>query len=63
MKLHEVNEKIASNNYVKENAWLGLTSSWSIKDLERSYKTFPEVCRDTTYDLLVDDCGDDCGGS
>ncbi len=44
-KLHEaaVNEKIASNNYVKENAWLDLTSSWSIKDLERSYKTFPEV--------------------
>ncbi len=36
-KLHEAafNEKIARNNYVKENAWLDLTSSWSIKDLER----------------------------
>ncbi len=54
-KLHDaaVNEKIANNNYVKENACLDLTSSWSIKDLERSYKTFPEVLRGTTYDLLV----------
>ncbi len=50
-KLHEaaVQEKIAGNNYVKENAWLDLTSSWSIKYLERSYKTF----RGTMYDLLV----------
>ncbi len=54
-KLHEatIQEKIASNNYVKENAWLDLTSSWSIKDLERSYKTFREVRCGTTYDLLV----------
>ncbi len=43
-KLHEsfFKEKLASNSYVPENAWLDLTSSWSIKDLERSYKTFPE---------------------
>ncbi len=54
-KLHKatVQEKIASNNYVKENAWLDLTSSWSIKDLKRSYKTFLEICHGTTYELLV----------
>ncbi len=54
-KLHEatLQEKIASNNYVKENTWLDLTSSWSIKDLDRSYKTFPEVRHGTMYDLLV----------
>ncbi len=34
-KLHEssLKEKLASNNYVPENAQLDLTSSWSIKDL------------------------------
>ncbi len=54
-KLHKatVQEKIASNNYVKENAWLDLTSFWSIKDLKRSYKTFPEVSHGTTYELFV----------
>ncbi len=35
-------KKQASNSYVSENAWLDLTSSWSIKDLERNFKTFPE---------------------
>ncbi len=44
-KLHEpaISEKLATNLYVKENDWLDLTSSWSIKDLERNYKTFPEI--------------------
>ncbi len=37
-----VANKQASNNYVSENAWLDLTSSWSIKDLERNFKTFPD---------------------
>ncbi len=32
----------ASSSYVSENAWLDLTSSWSIKDLEKNFKTFPE---------------------
>ncbi len=35
-------KKQASNSYVSEIAWLDLTSSWSIKDLERNFKTFPE---------------------
>ncbi len=35
-------KKQASNSYVSENAWLDLTSSWSIKDLERNFKTFLE---------------------
>ncbi len=54
-KLHDasIQDKIVSDNYVKENAWLDLTSSWSIKDLERNYKTFPEVRRGSTYYLLV----------
>ncbi len=37
-----VMKKQASNSYVSENAWLDLTSSWSIKDLERNFNTFPE---------------------
>ncbi len=37
-----VAKKQASNSYVSENAWLDLTSSWSIKDLERNFKTLPE---------------------
>ncbi len=34
-KLHELSlkEKLATNSYVAENAWLDLTSSWSIKDV------------------------------
>ncbi len=41
-KLHEpaISEKLVTNVYVKEHAWLDLTSSWSIKDLEMNYKTF-----------------------
>ncbi len=35
-------KKQASSSYVSENAWLDLTSSWLIKDLERNFKTFPE---------------------
>ncbi len=35
-------KKQASNSYVSENAWLDLTSSWSFKDLDRTFKTFPE---------------------
>ncbi len=54
-KLHEssLKEKLASNSYVPENVWLDLTSSWSIKDLERSYKTFPESRCGNSYDLVV----------
>ncbi len=36
-----VAKKQASNSSVSENAWLDLTSTWSIKDLERYFKTFP----------------------
>ncbi len=32
-----VAKKQASDSYVTENAWLDLTSSWSIKDLERNF--------------------------
>ncbi len=48
-RLHEssLKEKLANNSYVTENA------SWSIKDLERSYKTFPESCCGTSYKLIV----------
>ncbi len=42
MNRPSLKKKLASNSYVPENAWLDLTSSWLIKDLERSYKTFPE---------------------
>ncbi len=54
-KLHEssLKEKLASNSYVPENAWLDLTSSWSIKDLGRSYKTFPESHYGTSYDVFI----------
>ncbi len=37
-----VTKKQASDSYVSENALLDLTSSWSMKDLERNFKTFPE---------------------
>ncbi len=46
-------EKLSTNSYVTENAWLDLTSSWSIKDLERSYKTFRESCCGSMYKLIV----------
>ncbi len=36
-------EKLATNRYVKENAWLDLTSSLSITNLERNCKTVPEA--------------------
>ncbi len=34
-KLHDLalKEKIATNWFMKENAWLDLNSSWSIKDI------------------------------
>ncbi len=53
--LHQdaVTKKQASNNYVSENAWLGLTSSWSIKDLERNFKTFPESHDGSHHTLIV----------
>ncbi len=43
-KLHNqaLKDKLATNWYINENAWLDLTSSWSIKDIEKRYKTFPE---------------------
>ncbi len=54
-KLHDtaIQEKQATNRYVAENAWLDLTSSWSIKDLERSFKTFLESRCGLTYELIV----------
>ncbi len=56
--MHKVYEpaisvKLVTNRYVKENAWLDLTSSWSIKDLEMNYKTFPEACSASSYELFV----------
>ncbi len=44
-KVHEPMLKaiVASNLYMKENTWLDLTSSWSIKDIEKRFKTFPET--------------------
>ncbi len=46
-------KKFATNCYVKENAWLDLTSSWSIKDLERNCKTFPEARSASSYKLFI----------
>ncbi len=48
-----VTKKQASNSYVSENAWLDLTSSWSIKDLERNFKTFPESHAGSHHTLIV----------
>ncbi len=48
-----VTKKQASNSYVSENAWLDLTSSWSIKALERNFKTFPESCVGSNHTLFV----------
>ncbi len=36
-----------------QNAWLDLTSSWSIKDLERNFKTFPESRAGSHPTLIV----------
>ncbi len=41
-----------TNPYVKENAWLDLTSSWSIKNLERNYETVPEATSASSYELF-----------
>ncbi len=35
-----VAKKQANNSYLSENAWLDLTSSWSIKDLEINFLDF-----------------------
>ncbi len=53
--LHQdtVAKKQASNSYVSENAWLDLTSSWSIKDLERNFKTFTESRAGSHPTLIV----------
>ncbi len=53
--LHQnaVMKKQASNSYVSENAWLDLTSSWSIKDLERNFKTCPESRSGCHHTLIV----------
>ncbi len=39
--LHDpvIKEKLATKSYVNENAWLDLTSHWSIKDIMKNYKT------------------------
>ncbi len=54
-KLHNaaLKELLATNWYMKENAWLDLTSSWSIKHIEKRYKTFPENHTGATMRLLV----------
>ncbi len=55
-KLHDqaLKDKLVTNWYIKENnAWLDLTSSWSIKDIEKRYKTFPENHTGATMRLLV----------
>ncbi len=51
--LHQdaVAKKQASNSYVSENAWLDLTSFWSIK--ERNFKTFPESRAGSHPTLIV----------
>ncbi len=36
-----------------ENAWLYLTSSWSIKNIEKRFKTFPESHTGATMKVLV----------
>ncbi len=46
-------KKQASNSYVSENAWLDLTSSWSIKNLNRNFKTFPESRAGSHPTLIV----------
>ncbi len=54
-KIHQpaISDKLATNRYVKENAWLDLTSSWSIKDLEKNCKTFPEARNASLYKPFV----------
>ncbi len=47
-----VTKKQASNSSVS-NAWLDLTSSWSIKDLEGNFKTFPESRAGSHPTLIV----------
>ncbi len=53
-KVHEpaLEAKITTNWYVKENAWLDPTSSWSIKDVERRFKTLPERHTGSSFELL-----------
>ncbi len=53
--LHQnaITKKQASNSYISGNAWLDLTSSWSIKDLERNFKTFPERRAGSHHTLTV----------
>ncbi len=54
-KVHEPMPKamVASNLYMKETTWLNLTSSWSIKDIEKRHKTFPETHVGGITKLLV----------
>ncbi len=56
--IHKVHEpalkvKIDTNWYVKENAWLNLTSSWSIKDIERRFNSLPERHICSSFELLI----------
>ncbi len=53
--LHQdaVAKKQARDSYVSENAWLDLTSSWWIKDLEMNFKTFPESRVGSIHTLSV----------
>ncbi len=54
-KVHEpaLKAKLDTNWYLKENAWLDLTSSWSINDIERRFKTLPERHIGSSFELLV----------
>ncbi len=53
LHLDAVTKKQVSNSYVSENAWLDLTCSWLIKDLERNFKTFPESRAGSNHKLYV----------
>ncbi len=54
-KVHKpaLKAKLDTNWYVKENAWLNLTSSWSIKRIKRRFKTLPERHIGSSFELLV----------
>ncbi len=54
-KLHNpaLKDKLGTKNCVRENAWLDLTSSWSIKDIEKRFKTFLENHTGSTMRLVI----------
>ncbi len=44
---------VDSDLYINDNAWLDLTSSWSIKDIKKKFKTFPEVRYTSSASILL----------